>query len=98
MSIGTSFRRPLADKFGPCYCFTFVFYIYHFVWFLPIQLKDLMIYRFITGVGPGAAMPNISTIVSEYMPVKRKAFSYRSCWLWDLCWVFLVVVCCQLIY
>lgn len=33
-----------------------------------------MIYRFITGVGLGAAMPNISTIVSEYMPVKRKAF------------------------
>ncbi|WP_164224034.1 MFS transporter, partial [Stenotrophomonas maltophilia] len=26
------------------------------------------------GVGLGAAMPNISTIVSEYMPVKRKAF------------------------
>lgn len=36
-------------------------------------LNALVIWRFITGLGLGAAMPNAVTLVSEYCPVKRRA-------------------------
>ena len=53
---------------------------------------DLMIYRFITGVGLGRSHAFISTIVSEYMPVKRK-ISLQVLLAADLCSVFRAVGC-----
>lgn len=77
MSIGAIISSPLADKFGRKGVIVFtslLFSIFTILCGFANSTQDLMIYRFITGVGLGAAMPNISTIVSEYMPVKRKAF------------------------
>ena len=77
MSIGAIISGPLADKFGRKGVIVFtslLFSIFTILCGFANSTQDLMIYRFITGVGLGAAMPNISTIVSEYMPVKRKAF------------------------
>ena len=77
MSIGAILSGPLADKFGRKKVITFttlLFGAFTVLCGFATSTQELMIYRFITGIGLGAAMPNISTIVSEYMPVKRKAF------------------------
>src|SRR5690606_9574213 len=77
MSIGAILSGPLADKFGRKKVITFttlLFGAFTVLCGFATSTKELMIYRFITGIGLGAAMPNISTIVSEYMPAKRKAF------------------------
>lgn len=77
MCLGALFSGPLADKFGrkglivsTCILFSTFTILCGFA----STTNELMLYRFITGLGLGAAMPNISTLVSEYMPVKRKAF------------------------
>ncbi len=77
MSIGAILSGPLSDKFGrkgviviTCCLFS----IFTILCGFASSITELSIYRFITGLGLGAAMPNISTIVSEYMPAKRKAF------------------------
>ncbi|WP_202740247.1 MFS transporter [Acinetobacter sp. 'aerobic (ED)'] len=77
MSIGAIISGPLADKFGRkgvIVSTTLLFSIFTILCGFASSTQDLMLYRFVTGVGLGAAMPNISTIVSEYMPAKRKAF------------------------
>lgn len=77
MSIGAIISGPLSDKFGRkgvIILTTLLFSIFTILCGFATNTQELMIYRFITGIGLGAAMPNISTIVSEYMPLKRKAF------------------------
>lgn len=37
------------------------------------DLQSLTVWRFITGLGLGAAMPNAVTLISEYCPSKRRA-------------------------
>ena len=77
MSIGAIISGPLAEKFGRkkvIVITTSLFAIFTILCGFATSTHDLMIYRLITGLGLGAAMPNISTIVSEYMPNKRKAF------------------------
>ncbi|MGH1402325.1 MAG: MFS transporter, partial [Acinetobacter tandoii] len=77
MSIGAIISGPLSDKFGRkgiIVTTTLLFSVFTILCGFASSTQELMIYRFITGVGLGAAMPNISTMVSEYMPVKRKAF------------------------
>lgn len=77
MSIGAILSGPLSDKFGRkgiIVITTLLFSIFTILCGFADSTQELMIYRFITGIGLGAAMPNISTMVSEYMPLKRKAF------------------------
>jgi len=77
MSIGAIISGPLADKFGRkkvIITTTITFSIFTILCGFASSTQELTIYRFLTGIGLGAAMPNISTIVSEYMPLKRKAF------------------------
>jgi len=38
------------------------------------SLNELLIYRFLTGLGLGAAMPNINSLTAEYSPKRRQAF------------------------
>lgn len=86
MSIGAILSGPLADKFGRkkvIISTTLLYATFTVLSGFATSTQELMIYRFITGIGLGAAMPNISTIVSEYMPAKRKAFltglAYQLC-------------------
>lgn len=37
-------------------------------------LNELLIFRFLTGLGIGAAMPNINALTAEYSPRRRQAF------------------------
>ena len=77
MSIGAIISGPLSDRFGRkgvIISTALIFSVFTILCGLASSTTELMTYRFITGIGLGAAMPNISTIVSEYMPAKRKAF------------------------
>lgn len=73
MCLGALFSAPLADKFGrkrlivmTCILFS----VFTILCGFANTTNQLMLYRFITGLGLGAAIPNISTLVSEYMPCK----------------------------
>jgi MFS family permease len=37
------------------------------------DVTELAVMRFLTGIGLGAAMPNTSTLLSEYVPEKRRS-------------------------
>ena len=77
MCLGAIISGPLADKFGRkkiVISTSILFSIFTILCGFASSTQELMIYRLITGLGLGAAMPNISTLVSEYMPKHRKAF------------------------
>lgn len=77
MCLGALFSGPLADKFGRkgvILSTCMLFAIFTVLCGIASSTQELMFYRFMTGLGLGAAMPNISTLVSEYMPARRKAF------------------------
>ncbi len=77
MAIGSFTSGPISDRFGRKKVIlgaALIFSIFTILCGLSTSANELMFYRFLTGIGLGAAMPNISTIVSEYMPFKRKAF------------------------
>lgn len=42
------------------------------------NLSSLTIWRFVTGLGLGAAMPNAVTLMSEYCPVRIRAFTTNA--------------------
>jgi MFS transporter, AAHS family, 4-hydroxybenzoate transporter len=45
---------------------------------LSASLEQMMLMRFITGIGLGAAMPNASTLLSEYVPTRRRSLMITS--------------------
>ena len=77
MCMGALLSGPLADHLGRksvILSTSILFSVFTLLCGFADNTTELMIYRFVTGLGLGAAMPNISTLVSEYMPAKRKAF------------------------
>ena len=38
------------------------------------NIEQMMLFRLLTGLGLGAAMPNVGTLVSEYAPERKRAF------------------------
>lgn len=75
MSLGALGSGPLADRFGRRWVViatTFLFGIAMLLSATSQNLGHLEIWRFLTGLGLGAAMPNIATLLAEYMPKKRR--------------------------
>ncbi|MFG1279806.1 MFS transporter [Xanthobacter autotrophicus] len=67
---------PLADRFGRKLVLLVaagVMGVASLVAATAGSLDALVIWRFVTGLGLGAAMPNAVTLVSEYCPAKRRA-------------------------
>ncbi len=76
MSLGALSSGPLADRFGRKWVViltTALFGVGTLLSATSTTLTQLEFWRFITGLGLGAAMPNIATLLSEYMPQKRRA-------------------------
>ncbi|MGA7533042.1 MAG: MFS transporter [Pseudolabrys sp.] len=76
MSAGALFAGPLGDRFGRKLVLVgsvFVFGAACLTSAFSGDLTQLVIWRFITGVGLGAAMPNAVTMMSEYCPDTRRA-------------------------
>lgn len=67
---------PLADKFGrkPILVGSVILFgLASLVSAFSTDLQTLIIWRFITGLGLGGAMPNAITLTSEYSPSKRRS-------------------------
>ena len=76
MAIGALVAGPLADRFGRKWVViasTALFGLFTIVSGFATNTHELALFRFITGLGLGAAMPNIATLVSEFMPQNRRA-------------------------
>ena len=76
LSAGALFAGPLGDRFGRKLVLVgsvFVFGAACLTSAFSGDLTQLVIWRFITGVGLGAAMPNAVTMMSEYCPDTRRA-------------------------
>ncbi|WP_445116915.1 MFS transporter [Acinetobacter sp. WZC-1] len=77
MAIGAICSGILADKFGRKWVIigsTFLFGILTIITGLSNSPDEMIVYRFLTGLGLGAAMPNTATLVSEYMPKHRRVW------------------------
>jgi AAHS family 4-hydroxybenzoate transporter-like MFS transporter len=76
LSTGAFFAGPLGDRFGRKMVLVgsvFVFGAACLASAFSGDLVQLIIWRFITGLGLGAAMPNAVTMMSEYCPDTRRA-------------------------
>jgi MFS transporter, AAHS family, 4-hydroxybenzoate transporter len=77
LMIGALVLSAIADRVGrkPLIVFsTLIFGVGSLVTVLSGNIDQLIIYRFLTGLGLGGAMPNIIALTSEYSPKRKRAF------------------------
>lgn len=76
LTVGAFTLSPAADKFGRkavILLSTLIFGLFALLTAYATTMNELLIYRFITGIGLGAAMPNIIALTSEYGPARLRA-------------------------
>jgi len=77
LAIGALAAGPLSDRIGRkvvLVASVFAFGIFSLLCGYSHDVLELAALRFLTGVGLGAAMPNTTTLVSEYVPARSRAF------------------------
>ncbi|PVZ16209.1 MULTISPECIES: MFS transporter [unclassified Pseudomonas] len=81
MVFGALGSGPLADRFGRkgvLVVSAFLFGIFSLACAFSANLEQLVLLRFLTGLGLGAAMPNATTLLSEYTPERLKSLLVTS--------------------
>ncbi len=76
MVFGALGSGPLADRFGRKWVLVgavFLFGLFSLLSAWSGNVEQLLVLRFMTGLGLGAAMPNATTLLSEYTPERRKS-------------------------
>jgi len=76
LTVGAFLLGPAADKFGRkaiILISTVIFGLFSLLTATAGTMNELLIYRFLTGIGLGAAMPNIIALTSEYAPERLRA-------------------------
>lgn len=76
LALGALIAGPLADRYGRkavLLCSVLLFGLWTLVSAFSPNLEALVALRFLTGLGLGAAMPNASTLVSEYAPARSRS-------------------------
>jgi AAHS family 4-hydroxybenzoate transporter-like MFS transporter len=76
LTVGAFVLSPAADRFGRKYVIllsVLLFGIFALVTARATTLNELLVYRFLTGLGLGGAMPNIIALTSEYAPKRMRA-------------------------
>ncbi|WP_420469581.1 MFS transporter [Brevundimonas sp. FT23042] len=76
LTVGAFVLSPAADRFGRktvILISTAIFGLFALLTAFSTSMNELLIYRFITGIGLGAAMPNIIALTSEYGPARLRA-------------------------
>ena len=77
LALGAMFSGPLADWLGRKKIIinsVFFFGFWTVATAFSLNIEQMIFFRFMTGLGLGAAMPNISTLVSEYAPERKRSF------------------------
>ncbi len=77
LALGAMFSGPLADWLGRKKIIinsVFFFGFWTVATAFSHNIEQMIFFRFMTGLGLGAAMPNISTLVSEYAPERKRSF------------------------
>ncbi|MDU4255404.1 MFS transporter [Pseudomonas sp.] len=81
MVFGALGSGPLADRFGRkgvLVVAVFLFGLFSLLSAYSSNLEQLMALRLLTGIGLGAAMPNATTLLSEYTPERLKSLLVTS--------------------
>ena len=76
LMIGAFLFSPLADKIGrkPVILIScFVMGFFSLLMVVAGSTGEIVVYRFLTGLGLGGAMPNLNTLTSEFAPARRRA-------------------------
>lgn len=77
LASGAMLAGPLADRLGRKAVLVISVFFFG-VWTLATasatDITHLVIFRFLTGLGLGAAMPNVGTLVSEFAPDRSRSF------------------------
>lgn len=79
--VGAVFLGMLADRFGRkwmLFLSAVIFGVFTVLTPTATDAEQLGIYRFLTGIGLGGAIPNGLAIASEYAPAKARAFIVAS--------------------
>ena len=77
LALGAILSGPLADWLGRKKIIVnsvFSFGFWTIVTAFSQNIEQMIFFRFMTGLGLGAAMPNIGTLVSEYAPERQRSF------------------------
>ena len=77
LAVGAMFAGPLADRYGRRWIIlssVFFFGLWTLVTAMAQNIEQMILFRLLTGLGLGAAMPNVGTLVSEYAPERQRAF------------------------
>ena len=77
LALGALLSGPLADWLGRKKIIVnsvFFFGFWTIVTAFSQNIEQMIFFRFMTGLGLGAAMPNIGTLVSEYAPERQRSF------------------------
>ncbi len=67
---------PVADRWGrkwPVVFSTLTFAVFALLTARAVSLRELIVLRFLTGLGLGGAMPNVVALTSEYSPKRLQA-------------------------
>lgn len=76
LTVGAFVLSPAADRFGRknvILLSVLLFGIFALATARATTLNELLVYRFLTGLGLGGAMPNIIALTSEYAPKRMRA-------------------------
>jgi AAHS family 4-hydroxybenzoate transporter-like MFS transporter len=76
LAFGALLAGPLSDRLGRRVLLVTAVLIFGIACFssaFSVNLDQLTVLRFVTGLGLGAAMPNAVTLMSEYCPDRRRA-------------------------
>ena len=77
LAIGSIIAGPLADRFGrKVVILTSVFFFGLWSWVSAYShdIFTLTLFRFLTGLGLGASMPNTATLAAEFAPKRLRSF------------------------
>ncbi len=81
MVFGALGSGPMADRFGRKLVLVtavFLFGLFSLISAFSANIEQLLVLRFLTGLGLGAAMPNATTLLSEYTPERLKSLLVTS--------------------
>ena len=76
LAVGAFILSPVADRFGRkgvILLSVLLFGVFALITARATSLNELLVYRFLTGLGLGGAMPNIIALTSEYAPKRVRA-------------------------